>query len=203
MKYLSYLITALLLVFIAAGCSGFLDETPTAHLSTSDFYKTAGDAQQALNAVYHQMGEIGVYTAYTKVGFGDIMSDNAIKGGAGIGDQVQLQHLKTFTANATNSSVLTAWTYNYKGVYLANLVLSKVPGIKMDPKKKKNILAQAHFLRAYFYVQLVRLFGNIPLVKKPLKAGSYNQPQVSPDKVWSFIIQDADSAAMNLPERGS
>jgi hypothetical protein len=127
-----------------------------------------------------------------------MMTNNAEKGGSGLGDQAQMQHLKTFSTATSNSALESAWTYNYRGIYLANLVLTKVPDIDMDAGDKANIIAQAHFLRAYFYVQLVRLFGNIPLVEKPLEKGSYNKPQEKPEKIWNFILQEADSAAMNL-----
>jgi hypothetical protein len=201
MKYLSTPTIILTLIIITVGGCNFLNESPTGHLSTSNFYKSASDAQLAINAVYRQAKRVA-YFQYPK-GLGAMMSNNADKGGGGAGDQAELLRLKQFTAAPSNTKVENTWSFNYKGVYLANLVLAKVPDIKMNSQQKAGILAQARFWRGYYYLQLVRWFGNIPLVKKPLKNGDYNQPQVKPGKIWNFIVQQEDSAMKNLPVRSA
>lgn len=189
-----------ILAVTAASCSKFLDEDPTAHLSTATYYKTAADAEAAVNAVYAAMRPQNFFALDTRIAVGDIMSDDAEKGGGGASDVAEMQQLKLFTTKPDNSYVQGAWQYNYHGIYLANLVLDKVPAINMNEQQKMNILAQAYFLRAYFNLQLVQLFGNVPLINKPLETGEYNQPQVTPDKVWAQIESDADSAILFLPK---
>ncbi|PUZ25345.1 hypothetical protein DCC81_13665 [Chitinophaga parva] len=189
-----------ILAVTAASCSKFLDEDPTAHLSTSTYYKTAADAEAAVNAVYAAMRPQNFFALDTRIAVGDIMSDDAEKGGGGASDVAEMQQLKLFTTKPDNSYVQGAWQYNYHGVYLANLVLDKVPAIDMNQQEKQHILAQAYFLRAYFNLQLVQLFGNVPLITKPLETGEYNQLQVTPDKVWAQIESDADSAILFLPK---
>lgn len=189
-----------ILAVTAASCSKFLDEDPTAHLSTATYYKTAADAETAVNAVYAAMRPQNFFALDTRIAVGDIMSDDAEKGGGGASDVAEMQQLKLFTTKPDNSYVQGAWQYNYHGIYLANLVLDKVPAIDMNQQEKQNILAQAYFLRAYFNLQLVQLFGNVPLITKPLETGEYNQPQVTPDKVWAQIESDADSAILFLPK---
>lgn len=182
------------------GCSKFLDETPTAHQSTSSYYKTADDAVRAVTDVYRMMKD-QAYGGYSPSSFGDIMSDDANKGGGGASDQGLIQQLKLFTAKSDNGYVYNAWRDNYKGVYLANLVLQKVPAITMDEKLKARVLGEAQFLRGYFYLQLIRLFGHIPLVKEPLENGGFNVPQAPEADVWAFIEQDANAAIASLPNK--
>ncbi|HWV66541.1 RagB/SusD family nutrient uptake outer membrane protein [Chitinophaga sp.] len=198
MKYLLLLIIA---AGSLAGCSKFLEEDPTAHLSTATYYKTAADAEAAVNAVYAAARPQNFFALETRIVVGDVMSDDAEKGGGGASDVAEIQQLKLFTAKPDNSYVQDAWQYNYHGVYLANLVLDKVPAIAMNAADKENILAQARFWRAYFYLQLVQLFGNVPLVTVPLATGEYNQPQVPEAQVWAQIEKDADSAMQVLPKQ--
>ena len=182
-----------------ASCSKFLDEDPTAHLSTTTYYKTAADAEAAVNAVYAAMRPQNFFAMDTRIAIGDVMSDDAEKGGGGASDVAEIQQLKLFVAKPDNGYVEMAWQYNFHGVYLANLVLDKVPPIDMNETDKQRILAQARFLRAYFYLQLVQTFGNVPLITVPLATGDYNHPQVKPEQTWAQIEQDCDSAMLYLP----
>lgn len=191
----------IILSAIFNSCSGFLDEQPTAHLSTSTYYKTADDARAAINAVYAAARPQNFFALYFKVVVGDIMSDDAAKGGGGASDIAEIQQLKLFTAKPNNAYIQNAWQYNFHGIYLANLVLSKVPSINMGAEQKAEILAEARFFRAYFYMQLVQLFGNVPLLTKPLADGDYNQRQAPPGEVWDQIEADANSAAVYLPNQ--
>lgn len=199
MKSIVRFLSLIFLISVMSACSSsFLNEKPTGQLTTVTFYKTADQANQALADGYRQMRLIAFFW-YSKTTFGDVMSDNAAKGGGGASDQADIQLLKDFNAKPTNGYVSNAWRFNYRGIYLANLVIDKVPQIKMDSGEKARIIGEAKFLRGYFYLQLVRLFGNVPLILKPLKNGDYNQPQAPEDSVWTQIEKDASDAASVLP----
>jgi hypothetical protein len=182
------------------GCSKFLDETPTAHVSTSSYYQTSDDAVRATTDVYRSMKD-QAYGGYCPSCIGDIVSDDANKGGGGASDQSLIQDLKTFVAKSDNGYVYNAWRDNFKGIYLANVVLQKVPPIDMDASLKAQLLGEAQFQRAYFYLQLVRLFGRVPIVKAPIDNGDYNVPQSAATDVWAFIEQDAHAAIGALPNQ--
>ena len=193
---------ALIIIAVSfTACNDFLNEDPTAHLSTTTYYQTASDAQAAINAVYAAARPQNFFALETRIVVGDVMSDDAEKGGGGASDVAEIQQLKLFTAKADNGYVQNAWQYNYHGIYLANVVLNKVPAIDMDESDKLTILAEAHFFRAYYYLQLVQLFGNVPIITTPLETGDYNQPQATPDQVWAQIESDADSATLYLPQQ--
>ncbi|MEN0056771.1 MAG: RagB/SusD family nutrient uptake outer membrane protein [Mucilaginibacter sp.] len=199
MKYV-YIILSIVLITGLGGCKKFLDETPTAHQSTSSFYKTSDDAVRAVTDAYRMMKD-QAYGGYSPSSFGDIMADDANKGGGGASDQGLIQQLKIFTAKADNGYVFNAWRDNFKGIYLANLVLQKVPPISMDDKLKKQVLAEAQFLRGYFYLQLVRLFGRVPLVTTPLENGDFNVAQATPEQILGQIEADANAAINALPTK--
>lgn len=198
----SKIIFAAILFTGLAGCKKFLDETPTSHLSTSSYYQTSDDAVRSVTDIYRYMKD-QAYGGYSPSSFGDIMADDANKGGGGASDQSLIQDLKTFVAKSDNGYVYNAWRDNFKGVYLANVVLQKVPAINMDAKLKTQVLGEAQWLRAYFYLQLVRLFGRVPLIKAPLDNGDYNVPQSSEADVMAFIESDANAAINSLPDKNS
>ncbi|HEY0608785.1 MAG TPA: RagB/SusD family nutrient uptake outer membrane protein [Chitinophaga sp.] len=199
MKYQHILFGAVLMTSLGA-CSKFLDEQPTAHQSTSTYYVTSDDAVRAVTDAYRMLKD-QAYGGYSPSSFGDIMADDANKGGGGASDQELIQQLKLFTAKSDNGYVYNAWRDNYKGVYLANLVLQKVPPIQMDDALKTRVLSEAKFLRAYYYLHLVRLFGRIPLVKQPIDDGNYNIPQSEEPEVLAAIEQDAREAIAGLPQK--
>ncbi|WCT14881.1 RagB/SusD family nutrient uptake outer membrane protein [Mucilaginibacter jinjuensis] len=198
----SKILFAVILLTSFTGCKKFLDETPTSHLSTSSYYQTSDDAVRAVTDVYRLMKD-QAYGGYSPSSFGDIMADDANKGGGGASDQSLIQDLKTFVAKADNGYVYNAWRDNFKGIYLANLVLQKVPAINMDAKLKTQVLGEAQWLRGYFYLQLVRLFGNVPLIKSPIDNGDYNVPQSPEADVLASIEADANAAINSLPDKNS
>jgi hypothetical protein len=199
MKIFKILFIAILFSSLT-GCKKFLDETPTSHLSTSSYYQTSEDAVRSVTDIYRYMKD-QAYGGYSPSSFGDVMADDANKGGGGASDQSLIQDLKIFVAKADNGYVYNAWRDNFKGVYLANVVLQKVPAISMDPKLKTQVLGEAQWLRAYFYFQLVRLFGRVPLIKVPADNGDYNTPQSTEAEVLAFIESDATAAITSLPDK--
>ncbi len=197
MRYQNIILTGILAVSLCA-CSKFLDEQPTAHQSSSNYYTTSEDAVRAVTDAYRMLKD-QAYGGYSPSSFGDIMADDANKGGGGASDQELIQQLKLFTAKSDNGYVYNAWRDNYKGVYLANLVLQKVPPIQMDDALKTRVLGEAKFLRAYYYLHLVRLFGRIPLISEPIDDGNYNVPQSEEPAVLAFIEDNARAAINALP----
>jgi len=201
MKYYYLALCAILMISLG-GCKKFLDETPTAEVSTSSYYKTSADAVAAVTDAYRLMKD-GAYGGYSPSSFGDIMADDANKGGGGASDQELITQLKLFTEQADNGYVFNAWRDNFRGIYLANLVLQQVPAISMDATLKTQVLGEAYFLRGYYYLQLERLFGRVPIVTTPQTNGDYNAPQSSPDQVWAQIESDANAAIKDLPSQSN
>jgi hypothetical protein len=92
------------------------------------------------------------------------------------------------------------WKRYYQGIANANLAIAHIPDVTMDVTQKKQLLGQAHFLRAFYYFNLVRYFGKVPLIKKPVR--NLSSPELNPtrapiDSVYDLIIRDlkiADSS---------
>lgn len=203
MKNLIKNIGALVLVaVILAACSkDFLDRKPLVGTTEENFYKTEDDAIAAINAAYAPLQFEISPAGHFRWFWGDIMSDDATKGGSGDNDVFELLLLETFQGPPNTDMLESEWSANYEGIYRANVVLEKVPDIEMDPVLKARILAEAKFIRAWFNYLQVTIFGNVPLVDKVLAPSEYNQPQVTPQEMWAFIERDLTEAAEDLPLR--
>ncbi|WP_010134528.1 RagB/SusD family nutrient uptake outer membrane protein [Ochrovirga pacifica] len=173
----------------------------------NNFYKTPTDAEQGLNAAYSPLREMYGVENFLAANsndliFGDIGTDDILKGGARVNDGPQLFEKETYTLQTSNNSVTAIWAVNYKGILYANLVLQKVPDIEFeDTSKKEEILAEAHFLRAYYYFDLVNSFGGVPLITEPQEPGSYAVPRATKEQIYELIEEDLKVAINVLPSR--
>lgn len=195
-------------VLCLASCSdSYLNVTPSGTSVDESFYKTVTDANQALNAAYSPMRETyGAENFNATMGndivLGDIGTDDFTKGGVSLSNTPELLQKDTYTLQATNQYIEAIWNVNYKGILYANLVLDKVPSITFTNQVDKNqILAEAYFLRAYYYFNLVRYFGGVPLIDKPLSFGNYNVPRATKEQIYAFIENDLKTAIPNLASR--
>src|SRR5699024_10800617 len=88
------------------------------------------------------------------------------------------------------------WDEFYEGIANANVAIAQIPDIPMEESRKESLLGETHFLRAFFYYHLVRLYGDIPLITEPIDASS---PQLYPertsvDSVYTQILVDLEFA---------
>ena len=192
--------TALLGLALLSGCGEkYLDLKPTDTITTDSFYQTESDAIQAVTACYGQIGRGGQYN-YALWGIGEIMSDNSFTGGGGGGDGAEEIQLDFFNIPPSNPMTTRLWNGCYVGIGACNLVMQKVPGIvKMSDAIRKRSLGEAQFLRAKYYFDLVRAYGDVPLVLiPPSSPDAARIPRNPADQVYTQIIADLQAATTAL-----
>ena len=195
---------SIVLVFTLLSCGeDFLDRQPLDQVVSSNFYQTESDATEALVAVYDALGyqsSPGVaWAPFTTVS--DILSDDAYAGGGDANDGLPQDQMNNFVIPTNNQIVHSIWLKNYTGIYRANLLLEKIDEIDASNDFKARVIAECKFMRAHFYLELVRFFENIPLLTETIKGPSeYSQPQNTPEEVYNQIALDLVEAAAALPE---
>jgi len=193
----------LALGLLTTGCGEkFLESPATDQVTTENFYRNEADAIQATNAAYSQLSRGGQYN-YALWGIGEIMSDNSFTGGGGGGDGAEEIQLDFFNIPASNPMVTRLWAGCYVGIGASNLVLQRVPGIPgMNETIRRRCLGEARFLRAKYYFDLVRAFGDVPLVtvppRSPAEAASLQRTPAA--TVYAQIVRDLEDAINELPE---
>ena len=192
----------LLCLGLLGGCGEkFLDEKPKDTVTTENFYRNEGDAILATNAAYAQLNRGGQYN-YALWGIGEIMSDNSFTGGGGGGDGAEEIQLDQFNIPTNNIMVGRLWGGCYVGIGSANLVLQRVPGIlNMTESVRQRCLGEAQFLRAKYYFDLVRAFGDVPLILTPPASPTEARaiPRTPAAQVYTQIVTDLTNAIAALP----
>lgn len=187
-----------LFAFAAVSCDDFLNEEPQGTYTSDTFWKTETHATLALTGAYEML-------SFTKTSnalwvFGDVASDDAIKGGLP-GDFADVQFIDNFNYIRSNAYLDVIWRHYYEGVARSNNILYYVPSIDMNVAVKNRVLAEAKFLRAYYYFNLVNIFGEIPLRLNPLLGESdIYLPKTSVANVYNRIETDLLEAKSALPK---
>ena len=192
------LVVLAMIITISACKKEFLDVPPIGKLSTEDFYKTDDDATAAIMATYdiiQWMYARDWNSAYLVKTF---PSDESNTGGGDSGDQPPYQDLDVFNYGPTNAAITAVWESNYYGVYRANQVINNVVP---ETEYRKQVIAEAQFLRAYFYFEIVSMFGTGPLILSEPAPSEYGQPFVSKEAMYAQIETDLRNAMAVLPEK--
>ena len=181
-----------------AGCKKYITKNIVGQYPESEFYTTQAQALLAINAAYEPLAFTTSNNNRLWV-FGDVASDDAAKGG-NPGDQADIEFIDQFNINSTNGNLASIWTLLYDGITRCNLVLNKVPPIQMDKELQLRILGEAKFLRAYYYFELVNIFGDVPIVLEPLNPDQLQITQSTVQQIFETVIEtDLTDAANNLP----
>ncbi len=194
-------IVALLVVALASCKKEFLERNPIVGSTLDNYYKTESDAISAINATYATLQFELTPGGHFRWFWGDIMSDDSEKGGSGDNDQPLLAALENFQGPTNTEYLESEWAADYEGIYRANVVLEKVPGIAMNEQLKQRILGEAYFIRAWFFYNLVTIFGGVPLADHVLAPSEYNMPRATEEEVWALVESDLRAAADRLPLR--
>ena len=200
-------ILALALVLASApACedSGFLDVKPQGVINAGNYFQTSDHAVWATNAVYNQLRTWSL-TAFPWLAMTDIVSDDATKGSFPA-DAQRLTTFDEFTYDARfPEDVRATWQGHYQGIFRANIAIEGIPKVpSMNEALRQRLLGEAKFLRAHFYFNLVRWFGDVPLVLTPLRQDEfYTQKRIPVKEVYAQIIKDLSEALPAVPEKSA
>jgi len=198
-KLLRVLFSFAVFAMVSACNEDFLEKEPLGSITEDAYFKTEQHAKETVSAVYNNLRRWEVHV-FAYVGMTDLVSDDADKGSTAT-DASFLLELDNLTHNAVNIAPFTVWDGYFQGVHRANVAIERVPTIPMDEALKARLMGEAKFLRAYYYFNLVRWFGGVPLNTKPLAPSEFKQPRATKEAVYAQIIQDLQEAAAALPEK--
>ena len=195
MKLKYNLIAIALLGFSFSSCSDFLEQNPQTDLSENDFYKTADDILSAVNGAYSSLQEGDIYGNWYV--FGEIPSDNTRNQLSG---SVTTQNeFDQFYIDTQNSMIASFWKAAYKVINRTNTVLGRIDGIEINAELANRYKLECKFIRALMYFNLVRVYGDVPLVLKEISISeSYDILREPKENVYNQIIADLKEA-QDLP----
>lgn len=198
-KALTYSALALATLSLSS-CNDWLTEETPGTTKVSEFFTSLSTAEAVVNAAYVPMTwEFGT-TYYPEWYFGDIVSDDALKGGQDINDGADLRELENFKANSDNEILLGYYRAQWQGIQRANLAIDEIPTTRIETegdeaekqaKYRDRYLGEAYFLRGFYYFRLARMFGGMPLINYVIKSSNqWAQTRSTMDETLNFAIED-------------
>ncbi|RKS55555.1 putative outer membrane starch-binding protein [Gillisia mitskevichiae] len=183
-----------LVAFMAISCSDDFVNVTSENESADNYFNSEEEYQQALIGAYDLL-----QATYLNVMIGEIASDNTLAGGESANDVIGFQQIDKMTHNPLNQQLRDIWNWMFAGVNRANYILQYQDKTEFDGRTQ--VIAQARFLRAYYYFELVKFFGAVPLViDKPLAFGDqFDIARTPASEVYDQIEADLIFAAENLP----
>lgn len=175
-------------------CSDDFVNVESADVNSDAFFNSEADYQSALVGAYDIL-----QSTYVNVLLGEIASDNTLCGGESATDVVGFQEIDDMTHTPINSNLRDLWSWMFAGVNRTNFILEFQD--KTDFNGKEQVIAQTRFLRAYYYFELVKWFGPVPLaVDRQIKFGEESSFERTPvSDVYAQIELDLQYAVDNLP----
>ena len=201
-----YLLVGLLSLVFAASCNDWLTEERPNSQTLGDFFISGEAAEMAVNGCYTPLCWEFHNCYFNEWFIGDVVSDDSLSGGqfpSENGDAYDMENFKTVPGNMLLQEF---WRTQYIGIARCNEAIRSIGGMSpsyIDETLRTSLIAEAKFLRAFYYFRLVRIFGGVPMPLDPLTSSDrWKMPRETADAVYSQIIRDLEDAEKVLPLRG-
>jgi len=187
------MITGIVALSLGSCSEEFLDTVTIGAQSEDSFYASDADLIQASTAIYAPLWQY--HYNWGRTTFNNQTTDDAV-------DRELLQY-QDYTFDSGHFLFRYNWRYNYRGILIANKLLENVEGVDKplvsDKQLQKRVVAEAKFLRAWYYYDLVKNYGAVPLTTEPLLQDDMNLERTPAIEVYAQIEKDLLEAKEDLP----
>lgn len=181
-------------------CSENLNIVPITQKSTDNFYSSEPEMESAVTGLYAILQNQALY-GLDIIGVGEIPSEDSFEEIAA-NDGGRFGQLDDFSTNADNDLVSAIWRQSYRGIQRANVILNRISEIKyQNAQLQSQRISEVKFIRGLLYFNLVRLYGDVPLVLEETTNPSlfFGKGRTSAKEVYAQIEKDLNDAVQNLP----
>lgn len=189
-----------LFVLALMSCTDELDQVPLTEKESGNFYRTEIEIEEAVNGVYAALQSNGLYGLYLPA-IGEIPSDNTFDE-VPANDNGIYGQLDEFTVTPTNAIISDVWRDSYVAIQRANIVLNRISGVAFaDETVRSARIGEMKFIRGLLYFNLVRLYGDVPLVTAEVLSPNalFGQGRSPKSDVLSQVETDLKEAVNELP----
>lgn len=202
-KFISICLAAMTISLV--GCKDYLTEIEPGTTLLEDFYTSTPAVVQNVTGCYVPLMWEYNRTYLSEWFIGDIASDDALKGGGSTTDMADAYDIENWRTTDQNTLLLDFYRAQYQGIGRCNLALKYIEPLEIGldedftPELKARLLGELHYLRAYYYFRLVRIFAGVPMPLKVLEGSNdWGMPRASVDDLFQQIITDLEFAEDNL-----
>jgi len=197
---------SILLVIAFTGCTkDFLEVAPVGQLSSDNFLRNDDEVKLATMGIYNKIQQNYSSGAWASVYFiKNLPADDVKCAGPNSGDTPEYQYLDDFNITSGNSRFATIWTNFYSTISSCNTIIVNV-GAKTDATEAmKAMVGEAKALRAFTYLDLVIMFGGVPLMTvNPASPSEFSKPRATPAEIYAQIEADLKDAIAILPVKSA
>ena len=202
MKHL-FTILAVVATLTFTSCEDFLTEEIRGQQNLDTYFSDIESCEAYITGCYQDITCGGWWNINTVWLLSEMCSDDAWMGNTSQSqsDYISLAHYQG--SGASNGPISNFWQYRYKAILRCNVAIERIAQMDLvDTERQNQLIAEARFLRGYFYFELVRNFGGVPLMT------SFSDPaevqgitRASTEETYAFIEEDLLAAAEVLPGR--
>ncbi|WP_270530461.1 RagB/SusD family nutrient uptake outer membrane protein [Phocaeicola plebeius] len=184
-------------------CEDFLTEEVRGQQNLDTYFTTADECEAYITGCYQDITCGGWWNINTVWLLSEMCSDDAWMGNTtqSQSDYISLAHYQG--NGASNGPISNFWQYRYKGILRCNVAIDRISNTELEDKElQARLVAEARFLRGYFYFELARNFGGVPLItefKMPEEIQGITRASL--ENTYKFIEEDLIAAAEVLPKR--
>ena len=200
-----FTIVVLIASLVFTSCEDFLTEDVRGQLNVDTYYKSIEECESSVTSCYQAMTYGGWWQINTVWLLSEMCGDDAWMGNTSQSqsDYISLAHYQG--NGASNGPISNFWQYRYKGILRCNIAIERIAALEtQETETRDRLVAEARFLRGYYYFELVRNFGGVPLMT------SFQMPEevegterATAEAVYKFIEDDLMAAAEILPQRST
>lgn len=206
MKKIQYFLIAL--AVLMTGCKDYLTEIEPGTTRLDDYYVSTSAAEANIIGCYVPLMWEYNSTYFSEWFIGDIVSDDALKGGGSTSDMADSYDMENWRTTSNNTLLLDFYRAQYQGIGRCNLALKYISQMEVGiddeftAEKKAQLLAEAYFLRAYYYFRLVRVYAGVPMPLEVLDSSDkWGMARSSVNDIYNQIVADLKIASASLPLR--
>jgi starch-binding outer membrane protein, SusD/RagB family len=192
-------------VLLQVGCNNdaFLDQPLRGREQLDDFFSSPQKAENFVNSIYRKVNGESWFQVTMSRQINDMATDDNWSGNTAQ-PRPDITGIASYNVFAGSTYFNTIWENHYIGITRANISLERIPEVKMEETTKNRLLGEAYFLRAFFYFDLVRSFGGVPIVTtytELLEPAISDKVRSSAQEVYILIEEDLQKAVATLPLR--
>ena len=199
MKKIAIIIYMFLMASVFVGCEDILEEDPKGLMAPEGFFKTPTDVEAAIMGAYAEWVTVSISRELNLMVM--LRSDMVDIGDRNtVGDRIAIND---FALDPTNVLIERVWERFFQSISAANTAIIAAREIEAEQSVKNKLEAEARFIRAYSYYHLVRLYGDVPLMKAPIESASTLDAigRTPESEVYDQIIEDLKFAKDHLPAK--
>ncbi len=202
-KIVLFLLICTTILNVSCSKEDFLDQPLRGRQQLDDFFANPESAEAFVNGIYIKVNGESWWQVHMPRQINEMATDDNWSGNTAQ-PRPDITGIAAYNVFPGSTYFNSIWENHYIGITRANISLERIPEVEIDEDVKTRLLGEAHFLRAFFYFELVRSFGGVPIVTtytELLEPEINDKTRASVAEVYELIEQDLEVAVASLPLR--